>query len=358
MRGDALRLGAVILGACLLFGVVETAQVRLGGGEVVEPSWWAAFLRVMPSWLFLALLSPVAVWASDRWPVRGERWARHLAVHVVLSFPFGLLLLFMVTLWGTVRPGSLGLGLAAGMSWLVSRFLVYAALEYGALVGVTHAFRYHREIQSVRRDADALVQEVEKARRRAMEGKLHPHFVFNTLNAITGLASRGDQSGVVRTLEAFSELLQATLDDRGLEPVPLREERELLERYLEIQKVRFGSRLSVVWDMDPALMDHAVPGLLLQPLVENALAHAIGRSRAGGTVTIRAHDASEGLVLQVEDTGADPAAGDPASSSGRGIGLDSTRARLVGLFGDRARVTLTPRDGGGTVATVVLPHPR
>lgn len=355
MRSDAFRLGAVIVGACVLFGLVETAQVRLGGGEVVEASWWAAFLRVMPSWILLALLSPVAVWASDRWPVRGDGWGRSLSIHVALSFPFALLLLFLVTLWGTVRPGSLGLGVAAGMSWLISRFLVYAALEYGALVGVTHAFRYHREIQAVRRDADALVAELERARRRAMEGKLHPHFVFNTLNAITGLASRGDQRGVVRTLEAFSELLQATLDDRVLEPVPLREELELLERYVEIQKVRFGPRLQVTWEVDSDVLDRRVPGLLLQPLVENALAHAIGRSRAGGTVAIRAGAVPEGLRLQVEDTGADADALPDRGGAGRGIGLDSTRSRLESLFGERARLDLTPRDGGGTVATVILP---
>ncbi|GMV08216.1 MAG: hypothetical protein AMXMBFR53_44910 [Gemmatimonadota bacterium] len=355
MRRDSLLLGLVILGVCLLLGLVESAQVRLGGGEVVETSWWAAFLRVLPSWIFLAGLSPLAVWASDRWPVRGDGWRRSLAVHLVLAFPFALALLFLVAVYGTVRPGSLGLGLAAGMGWLVSRFLVYAVLEYGALVGVVHAFRYRQEASAVRREAEGLVRELERARRQAVEGKLHPHFVFNTLNAITGLASRGDQPGVVRTLEAFSELLQAALDDRVLEPVPLREEVELLTRYLEIQQVRFGSRLKVEWDVDPAALEHPVPGLVLQPLVENALAHAIGRSRAGGTVTVRAHLGMEQLTLSVEDTGADPDPG-PGRTGGRGIGLESTRARLAGLFGDAAGVELAPRDGGGSVATVTLPR--
>lgn len=353
-----MRLGGLIVLICLVLGLIETAQVRFGGGEVVESSWWLASLRVMPSWVLLVLVSPLAVVAADRWPVRGARWGRALATHLALSVPFALLHLVLTTAWGVVRPGASGIGFAAGMGWLVSRYLAYGMLSYGALVGVIHAFRYHREASAVRKDADALVEQLEAARRKALEGKLHPHFVFNTLNAITGLASRGDQSAVVRTLEAFSELLQATLNDRPLEPVPLHEEIELLERYVDIQKVRFGDRLSVVWEVDEAARGELVPGLLLQPLVENAIVHGVGRHRVGGTVTVRASVRGAELTLEVEDSGAgsDARADEGARRAGHGIGLDSTRARLLSRFGDRATLELRPRPGEGTVVTVRLPR--
>lgn len=353
-----MRLGGLIALICLVLGLIETAQVRLGGGEVVESSWWLATLRVMPSWALLVLVSPLAVLAADRWPVRGAGWGRALAAHLALSLPFALLHLLLTTAWGVVRPGASGIGFAAGMGWLVSRYLAYGMLSYGALVGVVHAFRYHREASAVRRDADALVEQLEAARRKALEGKLHPHFVFNTLNAITGLASRGDQSAVVRTLEAFSELLQATLNDGPLEPVPLGEELELLERYVDIQKLRFGDRLTFVWQIDEAARAEPVPGLLLQPLVENAIVHGAGRHREGGTVTVRAHLDGGDLTLEVEDSGAglDASGADVPRRAGHGIGLDSTRARLVSRFGNRATLELRPRSGGGTVATVRLPR--
>ncbi len=353
-----MRLGGLIVLICLVLGLIETAQVRFGGGEVVERSWWLATLRVMPSWVLLVLVSPLAVVAADRWPVRGVRWGRALAIHLALSVPFALLHLLLTTAWGVVRPGASGIGFAAGLGWLVSRYLAYGMLSYGALVGVVHAFRYHREASAVRRDADALVEQLESARRKALEGKLHPHFVFNTLNAITGLASRGDQSAVVRTLEAFSELLQATLNDRPLEPVPLGEELELLERYLDIQKVRFGDRLEVVWEVQEAARAELVPGLILQPLVENAITHGVGRHRGGGTVTVRAALSALVLTLEVEDTGAGVGAAHLGNQprAGHGIGLDSTRARLASRFGERAVLELEPRDGGGTVATVRLPR--
>ena len=154
---SSLRLGAVILAVCVLLGLVETVQIRFGDGEVVETSWWVAMARVLPSWILLAGLSPVVVWASDRWPVRGEAWARSLVLHLVLSLPFALVHLALVTLWGYFRPGSLGLGFAAGLTWLASRYLVYAALSYGALVGVIHAFRYHQEVSAVREETRSII---------------------------------------------------------------------------------------------------------------------------------------------------------------------------------------------------------
>lgn len=351
-----MRLGAIVLAVCLGLGLVEALQLRFGSGELAEPSLWLAFWRAVPSWLLLWAMSPVAVWASDRWPMRGVGWARAFLRHLAMAFPFALAHLALAAAWGSVRPGGDGLSFGASLGWLVNRYLVYGLLSYGALVGVVHAYRYHQEMERRRREAAALLEELEVARLRAAEGKLHPHFVFNTLNAITGLAARGDQRAVTAALEAFSELLRATLDDEAARLVPLREELELLRSYVAIQKVRFGERLRVEWDLAGADLDRPVPVLLLQPLVENALTHGVGRSREGGTVVVRAHSSEVGLSLEVEDSGADPGRMREArASDGHGIGLDATRGRLRALFGDAADVELREGSMGGTVARVRIP---
>lgn len=351
-----MRLGAIILAVCLALGIVEAGQLLVGTGELAEADPWIAFWRAVPSWLLLAAMSPVAVWTSDRWPVRGETWGGALLRHAAVAVPFALTHLALSMVWGGLRPGALDLGFASGFGWLLSRYLVYDILSYGTLVGVVHAYRYHREVQLRGEETAALLREVEMARLRAVEGKLHPHFIFNTLNAITGLAARGDQRGVAETLEAFSELLHATLDDQDAKVVTLREELELLRSYLDIQKVRFGDRLVVEWDISPATLDAQVPGLLLQPLVENALRHGIGRNRAGGTVVIRAKAVPRGTEIDVSDTGAGSASAlEEAPPSGWGIGLDGTRSRLVALFGDDARLELDARPEGGSTSRVFVP---
>lgn len=351
-----VRLWLALFAVCLVLGLVETAQVVTGNGDIVESSWGVALLRVIPSWVLLAALSPLAVMASARWPIKGDGMLTSLGAHVVLSFPFSLLHFALIGLWARVRPGSAGLSVGEAVAWLSSRFLVYELLAYGALVGLVHAWRYHAELGHARSQADQLVFELEKARRRAVEGKLHPHFVFNTLNAIAGLAARGDCYAVVRTLDAFSDLLRATLDDHVSEPVPLRDEIELLERYVEIQSVRFGARLAVAWEIDAPTLDRTVPGMLLQPLVENAIKHGVGRNRDGGTVTIRARVVGGELVVEVDDTGPGPRPTSASKAQGRGIGLEATRSRLESLFGRSAGLELVPLDGGGSRVVVHIPE--
>ncbi len=349
-----LPLALLITTLCLLLGLVETAQVRLGGGDVVESSWWVAFWRVVPSWALLGMLTPLVVLAVDRWPVRGSGWARALSIHVALALPFAALHLFLTAVWGTVRPASLGLGLAYGFDWLVSRYFVYDILAYGALAGVVHAFRYRRESVALKEEATALVSALQDAQRRVTAGKLDPHFVFNTINAIAGLAARGDRPEVVRTLAAFGGLLRATLDGRHDQLVRIADEVKLVESYLQIQKARFGSRLQTRWHVDPEAIEDRIPRLVLQTLVENAINHAISRNSRGGEVGIRIERTDGAVRLEVLD----PGTGRPGPQPGAGdsgLGLDALRARLETHFGSRASFRLCARPEGGSQAVLIVP---
>ena len=347
-----MRLGALILAVCLGLGLVETVQLVFGSGEYAEPSLAAALERTLPSWLFLAALSPVAVWTSDRWPVRDAGWLRAIGVHLIVSVPFAVAHLAVTAWWGVVRPGATVDGYAEALTWLLTRYTVYSMLSYGALVGVVHAWRYYRQAARSEGEAAVLVKELDRARLRAVEGKLHPHFVLNTLNAIAGLAARRDGPGVVRTLASFGELLRATLDDRAIEVVSLRQELELLDSYMAIQRVRFGERIRIDVVVPEPLLDRPVPGMLLQPLVENAVRHGVGRDPRGGTVRVEARTVSDGLEVRVRDPGAGTAG---RGASGRGIGLDGTRARITSLFGPGARLDFHEPSGGGAEVVVYLP---
>jgi LytS/YehU family sensor histidine kinase len=182
--------------------------------------------------------------------------------------------------------------------------------------------------------------------------QLHPHFLFNALNTIAMLVREHDADTAVRLTAELGALLRELLRRGTATEVPLRQELELLGRYLAIEQVRFGERLRVVRRIEPDTLDAAVPPLVLQPLVENALRHGIAPSPGPGVLTIGASLRDRVLVLTVRDNGAGPVR-EPAG--GLGLGLPNTRERLRRQYGDEAYVRLA-RDPDGTLATVVVPH--
>jgi len=345
-------VGGVLLG-CLALGVIEAAQLYFGDAGPGAGDWTVALIRTVPSWLFLAVLAPAPIWASRRWPFRGRAWGRTLVAHLGVALPFTITHLVLCAWWGATRPGSV-MGMAEALVWLASGYFVYDVICYAAVVGGVHALQYHQAMARQEKDAAVVLDELRHARLKALDGQLHPHFVFNTLNAITGLAHRGDQRLVVDTLTAFSELLHATLAHGAPRLVSLRREVELLESYVAIHKARFGDRIDVVWEVGDGTRDLSVPTLLLQPLVENAVGHAIARNPRGGRVTVRSRREQDVLVLEVEDTGAglNP---EERASPGTGTGLATTRARLLELFPGRARLDIVSGGAGGTVVRATLP---
>jgi LytS/YehU family sensor histidine kinase len=179
--------------------------------------------------------------------------------------------------------------------------------------------------------------------------QLQPHFLFNTLNTIYNLApqnSRKAQTMIAR----LSDLLRLSLDHVSSNMVPLQQEMEFLENYLDIEKTRFEERLQIVREIDPDALDAAVPNLLLQPLVENAIRHGIGKKASGGTIQIRAAKQDQRLRITITDDGRPPMP-NPNSS---GIGVANTRARLTQLFGKDFTFELKP-SGQGTQVSIDIP---
>ncbi len=183
--------------------------------------------------------------------------------------------------------------------------------------------------------------------------QLDPHFLFNTLHAVSALVER-DPRGVRRMIARLSELLRTTLEGGREQEVPLREELRFLDGYLDIMRVRFQGQLAVDMQIEPGLGEALVPNFVLQPLVENAIRHGTSKNEDAGAITIGARRDGETLVLTVLDNG--PTAPDAAPPAVEGIGLRNTRERLAQLYGDAQSLALAPRETGGMSVEVRLPY--
>lgn len=215
--------------------------------------------------------------------------------------------------------------------------------HFAGIMGVAVAINQFRMAQTRR-------QELLAAELRALRSQLQPHFLFNSLQAIAVTIKR-DSGAAVSMVTLLGDLLRQTLRERNGELVSLQEEQELLLPYLELQRLRFADRLEVEIDMPADVLGAAVPDLLLQPLVENALQHGIESMPGKGSVRIRARRSGEFLEIEIADDGAGP----DREEITDGIGLGATRARLHALFGDRAQLTLLPGGLKGAVVTVRMP---
>src|SRR5260370_5105237 len=198
--------------------------------------------------------------------------------------------------------------------------------------------------------ATRLESDLRQARLRALEAQLRPHFLFNALNTISSLVRGGQDDAAVRAVAALGDVLRGSLRQTAPE-VALRDELNLAQRYLDLERARFGEAVSFTVEADAAASAALVPSLVLQPLVENALKH--GRGQDGrARIEIRARSEGELLRLEVQDCGVGPTPGAP-----EGIGLSNTRARLEQLYGGSGRLDLLPAPGGGALAGVGLPLP-
>jgi sensor histidine kinase YesM len=222
------------------------------------------------------------------------------------------------------------------------------ALTCWTLFAIRHGIEYYRRYRQRELKASQLEAKLALAQLEVLKMQLQPHFLFNTLHAISTLMYR-DVEGADRMVSRLSDFLRLTLDSAGVQEVALRREMEYLDKYLEIEQVRFGDRLVVGRAIDPEALDLLVPNLVLQPLVENAVRHGIAPRAAGGRIQVTAHVQGGSLAIEVLDDG------DGAADIREGVGLSNTRARLDQLYGAAARMQLGNADGGGFSACLTLP---
>jgi two-component system, LytTR family, sensor kinase len=251
-------------------------------------------------------------------------------------------------LYRSARNGNVSISLAGIPlgTWLYDGLvlLTWSLLYYGLNDWIEIERQRERAIR-----AEAMAHE---ARLRALQSQLEPHFLFNTLNAISTLVAEGQNSDAVRMISRVSDFLRLTLDANETPEISVAEELEFVRRYLEIEQVRFGDRLRVTIDAQPEAMAALVPALVLQPLVENAVKHGVLPQERGGAVIVTIVLDNATLRMAVTDDGP----GLPNDSGlQHGVGLSNTTARLAELYGNRARFSVTPSLQGGVAAIIELP---
>lgn len=310
------------------------------------------------AWYLLLLAAPLIVIAARRLRLTSQIGPKEVVYHLVLlgaisvahAAVFDALLRTVAT-----RPPHLsfleGLTRAAmGESHL--NVLFYIGVLVAAIALDLQQQARDRELRSLELEA-----QLAQAQIMALRMQLNPHFLFNTLNTISMLVRESDNDRAVRMLAGLGSLLRHVLEDIGRQQVPLSEELEFIQRYLDIEGLRFEDRLRVRIDVEPGLFDALVPNLILQPLVENAIRHGIARRGTAGHVRITAMQDHNRILLSVRDDG--PGLGEDAASGGKaGVGLENTRARLHRLYGAEGQLKVKDADDGGVMAVVSFPLER
>ena len=208
------------------------------------------------------------------------------------------------------------------------------------------------ELESQRLQIARAESSAHSARLRALQSQLEPHFLFNTLNAISTLVSEGKNTDANRMIARLSDFLRLSLETADTPEISVAQELEFVRRYLEIEQIRFADRLQVKINAQPEALSALVPALVLQPLVENAVKHGVLPREKGGSVAVAIHASDGRLHLTVIDNGAGLA---PAEQLVMGIGLSNTKTRLAELYGEDARFTISTPPGGGVLALIDLP---
>ena len=340
----------------IVFGVWTLIAVCSGSADYLllhalgkTPTFWSVFHRPLTEQWIWAALTPIVFVIARRFPLSRPTLPRALAVHagcfLALSFLHCVLADAVGGPLGFVPPHYQG-------SLLKLRFLeeIYSDIwMYWPLVCIQALLVSHARARDRDRLAAELGAELARARLGLLRAQIHPHFLFNTLHSISALI-RFDARAAEDMVADLAELLRASFSDPAAQETRLGTELELVRCYMRIQSCRFSDRLKVAYRIDSDVLDAAVPVLVLQSLVENAVIHGIAPAERPGTVEVRAHRLGERLILRVEDNGVG-LRGPPHS----GIGLSNARRRLRQLYGEEQSLELVARVEGGVSATVSIP---
>jgi signal transduction histidine kinase len=348
----------MILGVATVLGIFSAFQAYNYTSLFMERAPMLGHLLAlnMTYWYAWALLAPGILWLSRRYRFERVTWRRAAAVHAVAVVVF---VLAHAVLTVTVRELLAGFfGFRLGSWWAEFQRLFFLNFDwemmtYWAVAGLSHALDYQDEAQERALAAARLETALAEAQLQALQRQLHPHFLFNTLHTISALMHR-DTEAADEMLARLSDLLRLTLDRLGVQEVSLKEELEFLEKYLEIERTRFGDRLVVEMQIEPETLDLLVPNLVLQPLVENAMRHAIATRIGGGRLQIVARRTGNRLWMMVRDNGPGLSKAN-LDAFNHGVGLSNTRSRLEHLYRGDHRFEFHEPSDGGLAVTIEIP---
>jgi two-component system, LytTR family, sensor kinase len=310
-------------------------------------------------WYIPASLSPMMFRLAHRFRLDGVHKPTAFVVHAVAAVTYSAIhcagmIGARTTVWW--MSGEMP-QFVSYWSYVQRQFLTnldWTLMTYTTIVALSYALHYSKESHARSVKEAQLETRLVEARLRTLEAELHPHFLFNTLHAISSLVHTNPDAAD-RMISRLSDLLRLTFDRSGSAGVSLQEELEFLQKYLEIEQTRFQDRLSVRFDIDPETLDAEVPRLILQPLVENAIKHGVSPKPGSGLVQIAARRRGDGLWIEVSDNGVGLSAGARARLRS-GVGLSNTRDRLQCLYGTAHRIEFSDEAKGLAVRLEIPFH--
>lgn len=348
------RLWLLSFAAWSIPAVLEAVQAVVQAHQAGETvSWWSAWLRYGPKYYLWAALTPLAWHLARRVPLRrsGGR-VRPLLVHTAANVALSAVHLTLTAAYYHAAWSTRAESFGEVVRWYFANVFAFELLAYPVIVGAYYLSEYHRTVRAQELATARLESSLAEARFEALQSRVHPHFLFNALNALVGLLRYDRNAEAIRAIGELGHLLRDALDDTQGQERTLEEELEWAERYLAIEQLRIGPRLSIAMDVEDDALAAAVPRLLLQPLLENAVRHGVEPCAAAGELRISARREQNHLLrIEILDDGPGPVEGHPSG----GVGLSNTRARLRHLYGDQQALTLRGREPRGARLTVDLP---
>jgi len=351
-----LGYGLIVVGVWCVAGIISGVQNHLNTLGVDRPS----SLREKIFWSFrsyslFALLTPFVIVVARRFRITRDRWLGNLVALVVGFFLFSIA-------WAVLRVNFFPIHIVKTGELIAPSLTVVqdfwetnfenALWMYFPIVCITYAVLYYQDSRTRQLTESQLQTQLAKTQLSLLQAQLHPHFLFNTLHAISTLMNR-DVAAARSMIVRLSDLLRLAMQTVAVQEVTLKRELEFVDNYLEIEKIRFQDRLTVQLEIAPETLDALVPNLLLQPLVENAVRYGVAMQPGRGWVRISSRREKTKLVIEIDDSG--PGIADELLPKKEGVGLSNTRSRLARLYGDSQKLELVNQPERGLRVSVVIP---
>jgi sensor histidine kinase YesM len=337
-----------------LFDATQTVLSMRAEGMI--HAWTELFFTQFLSWLPLALATPLIFGLGGKYPALGRKpwqaWMAHgstwLAICLVTTGWIAILEYTLDPWLSPVHLSFLQLWARKFYSGLLSSFILYAMI-----LAIGMMLESRERLAAQRTEALRLSEQLSKEQLTALRRQVEPHFLFNTLNGIAGLIRENKNEAAINMLAGLSDFLRHLLQD-SKQQVPLEEELQFLQKYLEIEKMRLGDRMKVSVEVPPELLSAQVPSLILQPMVENSIKHGIAKRAAGGEIRVAVSRVDGTLSFGVYNDGPSLPADWEAGTAG--IGIANVRARLQSLYGERFAFRIENREPSGVEVTLTVPY--
>jgi hypothetical protein len=348
------RLAPLWIALCLWSALV--VLFTFTAAVVNSEPWLVSLGHTCSFWFLWIFFFPIIIWLSLRFPLEQSKLLPQIGIHLAACISIVIIIqaAYRTFLPFPPLPSPPDAQAAPRPAGSPGMRVAPDVLIYLMAMSACVAFAHFRKSQERERRAIELEASLAQAKLQALRMQINPHFLFNTLNAISTLVHTNPQTADDMITD-LSELFRASLESSSEHEISLSRELELLQRYLGIEQRRFGERLKVEQIIDPEILQGKVPTLILQPLVENAIRHGVERLADVGIITIRAARAGSQIKLSVSDNGKNSFNDAALTENRQGIGLANTRARLQQLYGKEQSFTVSNGELGGWMVEIKIP---